>query len=56
MPSHKREEIFIVHHYAEPVTYTASGFVEKNLDAVSDELIEVLKKSEVSKRDCLKMK
>ncbi|KAJ3067495.1 Myosin type-2 heavy chain 1 [Podochytrium sp. JEL0797] len=33
---------FIVNHYAVDVTYTASGFIEKNMDSVSDELRGVL--------------
>ena len=39
---------FIVHHFADKVTYQADGFLEKNRDTVLEDHINILKASEVS--------
>lgn len=39
---------FTVCHFAEKVTYMCQGFMEKNLDTVSDLQVETLKRSSVS--------
>lgn len=38
---------FVIRHFASEVTYDVNGFVEKNLDAVNAEQVEVLKRSKV---------
>ncbi|KAG5457652.1 MAG: P-loop containing nucleoside triphosphate hydrolase protein [Olpidium bornovanus] len=38
---------FTIQHYAHPVTYEAEGFVEKNKDSVPEELLEILKGSQL---------
>jgi len=35
-------------HFADKVTYTANGFLDKNRDAVSEEHVNIMKASEVS--------
>ncbi|XP_024118083.1 unconventional myosin-Vb [Oryzias melastigma] len=40
---------FIVMHFADTVRYECQGFLEKNRDTVFDELINVLKASQVSR-------
>ena len=42
-----REPAFIVKHFAADVTYQVEGFLDKNKDTVSEQLIGVLKESEV---------
>ncbi|OMJ15769.1 Myosin-2, partial [Smittium culicis] len=39
---------FTVLHYAHPVTYEGEGFLEKNKDSISDELMNLLKSSSFS--------
>ena len=39
---------FIVHHFADDVTYQIEGFLEKNRDTVFEEQIDILKASQVS--------
>ena len=38
---------FSIYHFADKVTYTADGFLEKNRDTVLEEQINILKASEV---------
>ena len=38
---------FIIQHFADVVTYSVGGFVEKNRDKMEDEVVELLKSSEV---------
>ncbi|XP_052787158.1 unconventional myosin-Va-like isoform X2 [Mya arenaria] len=39
-------EGFIIAHFADKVTYTATGFLDKNRDAVSEEHVNIMKASE----------
>ncbi|XP_060573083.1 unconventional myosin-Va-like isoform X4 [Ruditapes philippinarum] len=39
-------ESFIILHFADKVTYTAKGFLDKNRDAVSEEHVNIMKASE----------
>lgn len=41
---------FIIHHFADKVTYHADGFLEKNRDTILPEQINILKASEVSQK------
>ena len=41
-------EAFIIHHFADKVTYQVYGFLEKNRDTVLDEHVNILKASEVN--------
>ena len=36
---------FVIHHYAGMVTYDVDGFVERNKDVLSIDLIELMKSS-----------
>lgn len=38
---------FIIHHFADKVTYQADGFLEKNRDTVLEDHINILRASEV---------
>ncbi|PAA94749.1 hypothetical protein BOX15_Mlig017227g1 [Macrostomum lignano] len=40
-------DCFIVRHFAEPVAYTVHGFLEKNRDAVYEDLLSIVRASEV---------
>ncbi len=44
-PGHATEESFGIRHYAATVVYTAKGMLEKNKDAVSESIIEILQRS-----------
>lgn len=37
---------FIIKHFSDTVEYAANGFLEKNRDTISKELVNVLQKSE----------
>lgn len=39
---------FIVRHFSDTVEYTCNGFLEKNRDTISKELVNVLRQSELS--------
>ena len=39
---------FTVKHFASDVTYQVSGFLEKNKDAVNEQLLGVMSKTKVS--------
>ena len=41
---------FIIIHFADRVTYEAAGFVEKNMDSVIPEHLQLLKASEVCQK------
>lgn len=38
---------FIIRHFSDTVEYAANGFLEKNRDTISKELVNVLQKSEL---------
>ncbi|WAR28971.1 MYO5B-like protein [Mya arenaria] len=40
------QKLFIIAHFADKVTYTATGFLDKNRDAVSEEHVNIMKASE----------
>eukprot|EP00929_Paragymnodinium_shiwhaense_P020113 TRINITY_DN1350_c0_g2_i1.p1 TRINITY_DN1350_c0_g2~~TRINITY_DN1350_c0_g2_i1.p1 ORF type:complete len:1173 (+),score=355.70 TRINITY_DN1350_c0_g2_i1:112-3630(+) len=42
----QRQGVFIVDHFAGPVTYTAAGFLEKNRDQLSQDLLKCLENSD----------
>ncbi len=44
-PGRATEESFRIRHYAAKVVYTAKGMLEKNKDAVSESIIELLQRS-----------
>lgn len=37
--------VFVMKHYAGEVTYTVNGFIDKNRDAISDDIIDLVKSS-----------
>eukprot|EP00124_Ichthyophonus_hoferi_P004680 Ihof_evm2s546 gene=Ihof_evmTU2s546 len=39
------QNLFVIHHFAAKVSYTIDGFLDKNKDSVSEELLEVLSTS-----------
>lgn len=39
---------FTVKHFSDDVEYTCSGFLEKNRDTISKELVNVLRESELN--------
>ncbi|XP_052263994.1 unconventional myosin-Va-like isoform X4 [Dreissena polymorpha] len=39
-------DTFIINHFADQVTYTSAGFLDKNRDAVSEEHVNIMKASE----------
>jgi myosin-5 len=39
---------FVIHHFAENVTYQSEGFLEKNRDTVCGDLINAVKNGQVS--------
>lgn len=43
-----QEPAFIVKHFAADVTYRVDGFLDKNKDTVSEQLLDVIKKSKVA--------
>jgi myosin heavy subunit len=44
----KNPREFVVHHFAGPVTYTVTDFMEKNKDALAVKILEELKRSTLS--------
>ena len=44
----KARDAFVVKHFVGPVTYVVSGFLEKNKDAVSEDLLVLLERSDSS--------
>jgi len=44
-PRLNARKCFTVHHYAGPVTYTSDGFLEKNKDALQEDLVECMRGS-----------
>ena len=46
-PKFSYQKSFIIQHFADVVTYSASGFLEKNKDTISEEQVDLLKRSEV---------
>ncbi|KAF7491299.1 Unconventional myosin-Vb [Sarcoptes scabiei] len=47
-PKFNYQSSFIIEHFADQVTYTVSGFLEKNRDTIWGEQIELLKRSSVA--------
>ncbi|VDK45691.1 unnamed protein product [Gongylonema pulchrum] len=43
-----KDPSFIIKHFAADVVYSVNGFLEKNKDTVSEQLLDVMKKSKVS--------
>jgi len=44
---HRFPDEFIIKHYAEPVNYFVEGFLDKNRDTLSGDLVDVMKHSQV---------